>query len=32
MLNVQNQRNAAVNNLTPDRYWHGPRLSITGRF
>ena len=32
IINVQNQRNAAVANLTPDRYTHGPRLTITGRF
>jgi hypothetical protein len=32
MINVQNQRNAAVNNLTPDRYWHGPRVSVAGKF
>jgi len=32
LINVQNQRNAAVANLTPDRYTHGPRLTISGRF
>ena len=32
LINVQNQRAAAVANITPDRYTHGPRLTITGRF
>ena len=32
LINVQNQRNAAVVNLTPDRYTHGPRVTVTGRF
>jgi hypothetical protein len=32
MINVQNTRGAAVANLTPDRYTHGPRVTLTGRF
>jgi hypothetical protein len=32
MINVQNQDNPAVTNLTPDRYTHGPRLTVTGQF
>jgi hypothetical protein len=32
LINVQNQGNAAVANLTPNRYTYGPRLTITGRF
>ncbi len=32
MINVQNQDNTAVTNLTPDRYTHGPRLAVTGQF
>jgi major outer membrane protein len=31
-INVQNQGSAAVTNLTPDRYTHGPRLAVTGQF
>jgi hypothetical protein len=32
MINVQNQANPAVNNLTRNRYWHGPRVTLTGQF
>jgi hypothetical protein len=32
MINVQNTRGATVANLTPDRYTHGPRVTLTGRF
>lgn len=32
LINLQNQRAAAVTNITPDRYTHGPRLTVTGQF
>jgi hypothetical protein len=31
-INVQNQDTSSVTNLTPDRYTHGPRVAVTGRF
>jgi hypothetical protein len=32
MINLQNQDTTPVTNLTPDRYVHGPRVTVTGRF
>jgi hypothetical protein len=32
LINVQNQQDPAVANLLPDRYTHGPRLTVTGQF
>jgi hypothetical protein len=32
LINVWNQDGAAGANLTPDRYTHGPRLTVTGQF
>jgi hypothetical protein len=32
MIHVQNTDGAAVATLTPDRYWHGPRVTLTGQF
>ena len=32
LINVQNQQDPAVTNLMPDRYTHGPRLTVTGQF
>jgi Legionella pneumophila major outer membrane protein precursor len=32
MIHMQNTSTAAVTTLTPDRYWQGPRLTLTGRF
>jgi hypothetical protein len=31
-IHVANESNTAANNLTPDRYIHGPRLTVTGQF
>jgi len=32
LINIQNQSNPAVANITPNRYTHGPRLTVTGQF
>lgn len=32
LVNVQNQSDPAVTNVTPSRYTHGPRLTVTGQF
>lgn len=32
LVNVQNQSDPAVTNVTPNRYTHGPRLTVTGQF
>ena len=32
LINVQNQQDPAVANLLPDRYTHGPRMTVTGQF
>jgi hypothetical protein len=32
LINVQNQQDPAVANLLPDRYTHGPRVTVTGQF
>jgi hypothetical protein len=32
LINVQNQQDPAVANLMPDRYTHGPRVTVTGQF
>ena len=32
LINVQNTEGAGVSVLTPDRYTHGPRLTVTGQF
>jgi hypothetical protein len=32
MIHVQNTNGAGVTTLTPDRYWHGPRLTLSGQF
>jgi len=32
LINVQNQQDPAVVTLLPDRYTHGPRLTVTGQF
>jgi hypothetical protein len=32
MINVQNTRGAASAPLLPNRYWHGPRLTLTAAF
>lgn len=32
LVNVQNQSDPAVTNITPNRYTHGPRLTVTGQF
>jgi hypothetical protein len=32
MIHVQNTDAAGVTTFTPDRYWHGPRLTLTGQF
>jgi hypothetical protein len=31
-IHVANESGAAANNLMPDRYIHGPRLTVTGQF
>jgi hypothetical protein len=31
-IHVINESGAAANNLTPDRYIHGPRVAVTGQF
>jgi Legionella pneumophila major outer membrane protein precursor len=32
MIHVQNTDAAGVTTFTPDRYWHGPRVTLTGQF
>jgi hypothetical protein len=32
MINVQNTRSAASGTFLPNRYWHGPRLTLTAAF
>jgi Legionella pneumophila major outer membrane protein precursor len=32
LINVQNQSDTEVFNLTPNRYTHGPRMTVTGQF
>jgi predicted porin len=32
MINVQNTRSAASGTILPNRYWHGPRLTLTAAF
>jgi hypothetical protein len=32
LINIQNQSDPAVANITPNRYTHGPRLIVTGQF
>ena len=32
MIHVQNTDLAGVTTFTPDRVWHGPRLTLTGKF
>ena len=32
MINVQNKRSATSGTFLPNRYWHGPRLTLTAAF
>jgi hypothetical protein len=32
MINVQNTRSAVSGTIMPNRYWHGPRLTLTAAF